>query len=105
MHRLTQDWTECEYRVLWERDSATARAVVEAKADIAEVVKNSDDTLDSDYDGDGMVSYDEFVDALARDTVVVAAMGKRGMQAKEAMGVADLDPSYLGHVKPPQAAY
>jgi hypothetical protein len=29
----------------------------------------------------------EFVDALARDTVAPAAMGKRGMQAKEAMGV------------------
>ena len=40
-----------------------------------------------DTDGDGQVSYNEFVDHLARDTVAVAAMGKRGMQADEAMGV------------------
>ena len=40
-----------------------------------------------DHDGDGQVDYKEFVDVLARDTVAPAAMGKRGMQAKEAMGV------------------
>ncbi len=61
MHRFTQDWKECEQRVLLELDSATASSVVEAKADIAEVSKNSDDTLDSDYDGDGMVSTAERV--------------------------------------------
>ena len=43
------------------------------------------------------MSYNEFVDVLARDTVTLAAMGKRGMQSKEAMGVADLDPEFLGH--------
>ena len=52
-----------------------------------------------DEDGDGQVSYAEFVDALARDTVAPAAMGKRDMQAMEAMGVADLDKAFLGHVK------
>jgi Ca2+-binding EF-hand superfamily protein len=52
-----------------------------------------------DADGDGQVSYKEFVDVLARDTVANAAMGKRGMQAQEAMGVADLDPEFLGHKK------
>ena len=57
-----------------------------------------------DTDGDGLVDYQEFVDALARDTVSLAAMGKRGMQAKEAMGVADLDPSFLGHGHAPKAA-
>ena len=36
---------------------------------------------------------------LARDTVTLAAMGKRDMQAKEAMGVVDLDPEFLGHKK------
>ena len=40
-----------------------------------------------DHDGDGQVTYDEFVDALARDTVAPAAMGKRGMLSKDAMGV------------------
>ena len=40
-----------------------------------------------DFDGDGQVDYKEFVDVLARDTVAPAAMGKRGMQSKEAMGV------------------
>jgi hypothetical protein len=38
-------------------------------------------------DGDGEVDYKEFVDVLARDTVAPAAMGKRDMQSKEAMGV------------------
>ena len=42
---------------------------------------------DCDSDGNGKISYAEFTDALARDTVALAAMGKRGMQAKEAMGV------------------
>ena len=40
-----------------------------------------------DQDDDGGVSYEEFVDKLARGTVAPAAMGKRGMQSKEAMGV------------------
>jgi len=40
-----------------------------------------------DTDGDGGVSYDELVDKLARGTVAPAAMGKRGMQSFEAMGV------------------
>jgi len=40
-----------------------------------------------DVDGDGQIEYTEFVDALARDTVAPAAMGKRDMQALEAMGV------------------
>ena len=39
-----------------------------------------------DKDGDGEVDYKEFVDVLARDTVNPAAMGKRDMQSKEAMG-------------------
>ena len=52
-----------------------------------------------DGDGDGQVDYKEFVDVLARDTVASAAMGKRDMQAQEAMGVADLDPEFLGHKK------
>ena len=38
----------------------------------------------------------QFVDALARDTVTLAAMGKRDMQALEAMGVANLDKEFLG---------
>lgn len=55
-----------------------------------------DATLDGlihacDNDGDGQIDYKEFVDALARDTVTLAAMGKRDMQAKEAMGADDLD--------------
>ena len=50
-----------------------------------------DKTLDDliaacDPDGDGQVVYNEFVDVLARDTVAPAALGKRGMQSKEAMG-------------------
>ena len=49
-----------------------------------------------DRDGDGQVDYKEFVDVLARDTVTLAAMGKRDMQALEAMGVADLDKEFLG---------
>ena len=40
-----------------------------------------------DHDGDGQVDYKEFVDVLARDTVAPAALGKRDMQSKEAMGV------------------
>ena len=40
-----------------------------------------------DRDGDGEIDYKEFVDVLARDTVAPAAMGKRDMQSKEAMGV------------------
>jgi hypothetical protein len=52
-----------------------------------------------DEDDDGGISYEEFVDALARGTVAPAAKGKRGMQSKEAMGVdayAMLD-EQLGH--------
>ena len=44
-----------------------------------------------DDDGNGEVNYKEFVDALARDTVAPAAMGKRDMQAKEAMGQDDVE--------------
>ena len=40
-----------------------------------------------DHNADGEISYEEFVDALARDTVAVAALNKRGMNAREAMGV------------------
>jgi len=50
-----------------------------------------------DVDGDGQISYQEFVDALARDTVAPAALNKRGLQAMEAMGAADVDPTFLGH--------
>ena len=52
-----------------------------------------------DEDGNGEVDYKEFVDVLARDTVAGAAMGKRGMNSQEAMGVADVDPEFLGHKK------
>jgi Ca2+-binding EF-hand superfamily protein len=48
-----------------------------------------------DHDGDGEITYNEFVDALARDTVAPAAMGKRDMQSLEAMGVPDLDDQFL----------
>ena len=44
-----------------------------------------------DDDGNGEVNYKEFVDALARDTVAPAAMGKRDMQAKDAMGQDDVE--------------
>ena len=52
-----------------------------------------------DRDGDGQISYEEFVDGLVRDTVAPTAMNKRGLQSKEAMGVdayAMLD-EQLGH--------
>jgi len=54
-----------------------------------------------DTDGDGAIGYNEFVDALARDTVAPAAMGKRGMQSLEAMGVDSQEhlAHQLGHVK------
>jgi len=54
-----------------------------------------------DQDGDGQISYNEFVDALARETVANAAMGKRGLQSKEAMGVdaQEMLNYQLGHVK------
>ena len=47
------------------------------------------------------VDYKEFVDVLARDTVAPAAMGKRGMQSKEAMGVdsQEMLAEQLGHKK------
>ena len=41
----------------------------------------------SDEDGDGGVSYEEFVDNFVRETVAPAAMRKRDMQSNEAMGV------------------
>ena len=44
----------------------------------------------------------QFVDELARDTVAPAAMGKRGLQAKEAMGVDSLDKQFLGHTVAPK---
>ena len=44
-----------------------------------------------DEDGDGEVSYDEFVDNFVRETVAPAAMRKRGQQSKEAMGVSAFD--------------
>jgi Ca2+-binding EF-hand superfamily protein len=52
-----------------------------------------------DVDGDGDVDYKEFVDVLARDTVAPAAMGKRDMQSKEAMGVdaQEMMAQQLGH--------
>jgi len=50
-----------------------------------------------DKDGNGSISYEEFVDVLARDTVADAAMGKRGLQAIDAMGVESLDKEFLGH--------
>jgi len=55
----------------------------------------------ADENGDGQVSYNEFVDALARETVADAAMGKRGLQSLEAMGVCsqDLLAQQMGHVK------
>ena len=56
--------------------------------------------LSCDRDGDGHVDYKEFVDALARDTVAPAAMGKRGMQAKEAMGVGVPRPPMASHLGP-----
>ena len=54
-----------------------------------------------DHDGDGQVDYKEFVDVLARDTVAPAAMGKRDMQSKEAMGVdsQEMLAHQLGHGK------
>jgi len=58
-----------------------------------------------DQNGDGEISYDEFVDALARETVADAAMGKRGLQSKEAMGVdaQEMMIKQLGHEKPKNA--
>jgi len=58
-----------------------------------------------DVDGDGNIDYKEFVDVLARDTVAPAAMGKRGLQAQEAMGAADLDRAFLGHAEQIKHAY
>ena len=58
-----------------------------------------------DADGDGNVDYKEFVDVLARDTVAPAAMGKRDMQAMQAMGAADVDPTFLGHGAKVKHAY
>ena len=54
-----------------------------------------------DQDDDGGVDYDEFVDALARDTVAPDAMGKRGMLSKDAMGVDayEMLNEQLGHKK------
>jgi len=54
-----------------------------------------------DVDNDGGISYEEFVDNLGRDTVTMAAMGKRGMQSSEAMGVSAYEAMdhQLGHSK------
>ena len=54
-----------------------------------------------DDDADGGISYEEFVDKLARGTVAPAAMGKRGMQSLEAMGVdsQEMLAHQLGHGK------
>jgi len=52
-----------------------------------------------DADGDGGISYEEFVDKLARETVAPAAMGKRGLQSKDAMGIDayEMMDQQLGH--------
>ena len=42
------------------------------------------DLIDADKNGE--INYDEFVDGLSRETVALAAKGKRGMQSLEAMG-------------------
>jgi Ca2+-binding EF-hand superfamily protein len=57
-----------------------------------------------DSDGDGHIDYKEFVDHLARDTVAPAAMGKRGMQSDEAMGVSayEMLEKQLGHGPKPK---
>jgi len=54
-----------------------------------------------DQDGDGGISYEEFVDKLGRDTVAPAAMGKRGLQSLQAMGVdsQEMLAHQLGHMK------
>ena len=59
-----------------------------------------------DADDDGGISYEEFVDKLARDSVAPAAMGKRGMQSKEAMGVdaQEMLAEQLGHKSDKQIA-
>jgi len=50
---------------------------------------------------DDEIDYDEFIDVFARDTVAPAAMGKRDMQSKEAMGedAYELLNEELGHKK------
>jgi len=60
-----------------------------------------------DANNNGQISYDEFVDALARDTVAPAAMNKRGLQSKEAMGVGayDMLEQQLGHGNKVKHAY
>jgi len=54
-----------------------------------------------DSDGDGQIEYNEFIDHLARDTVMTGAMGKRGMQSKDAVGedAFELLNEMLGHKK------
>ena len=54
-----------------------------------------------DANGDGGIDYKEFVDAFARDTVAPAAMGKRDMQSKEAMGVHVFDELDMMVGRPP----
>ena len=49
-----------------------------AEEDIDQIIAKCDDT------GDGEIDYTEFVDHLARDTVAPAALGKHGLQPKEA---------------------
>jgi len=46
------------------------------------------------------VDYKEFVDVLARDTVAPAALGKRDMQASDAMGVDEFAKVKTKNVKP-----
>jgi Ca2+-binding EF-hand superfamily protein len=52
-----------------------------------------------DYDGDGQVDYKEFVDVLARDTVAPAALGKRDMQASDAMGIDEFAKAKVKNVR------
>ena len=60
-----------------------------------------------DKDMNGQINYDEFVDALARDTVAPAAMNKRGMQSKDAMGTSafEMIDAQLGHGAKTKHAY
>jgi len=59
-----------------------------------------------DKDGDG-ISYEEFCDTLARDTVAPAAQGKRDMQSGAAMGVSAFEQLdlQLGHGVASKHAY
>ena len=88
-----------------DRSGRLSRAEIERALDLWNIPMD-DDSLDQlmgkcDADDDGGISYEEFVDALARDTVATGAMGKRGMQSKEAMGVdsQEMLAHQLGHSK------